>query len=115
MESLEQIKARLEAAVPGAGIELLPNGCPAGERSLVVDPAHALAAAKVLRDDPQWRLDFCSNVTGVDWLDAEHTEKIKVKRVVDGVEREIEAGMRQLDAGGSELMKDMAPSLSVTR
>ena len=25
--------------------------------------------ANFLRDDPALRLDFCSNVTGVDWLD----------------------------------------------
>ncbi len=90
METPEQIKARLEAAVPGAKIEILPNDCLAGERSLLVDPAHALAAAKFLRDDPQLRLDFCSNVSGVDWLDTELTEKITVKRIVDGVEKEVE-------------------------
>jgi NADH-quinone oxidoreductase subunit C len=90
VETPEQIKARLEAAVPGAKIEIIPNGCPAGDPSLLVDPAHALAAAKFLRDDPQLRLDFCSNVTGVDWLDTEITEKIKVKRVVDGAEKEAE-------------------------
>lgn len=90
METPEQIKARLETAVPGAKIEILPNDCPAGERSLLVDPAHVLAVAKFLRDDPQLRLDFCSNVTGVDWLDTELTEKIKVKRIVDGVEKEVE-------------------------
>jgi NADH-quinone oxidoreductase subunit C len=90
VETLEQIKSRLEVAVPGAGIEILPNGCAAGERSLLLDPAHALAAAKFLRDDPQLRLDFCSNVTGVDWLDTEITEKIKVIRTVDGAEREVE-------------------------
>jgi NADH-quinone oxidoreductase subunit C len=90
VETPEQIKARLETALPGAKIVLLPNDCPAGERSLLVDADHVLAAAKFLRDDPQLRLDFCSNVTGVDWLDAELAEKIKVKRVVDGVEKEVE-------------------------
>jgi NADH-quinone oxidoreductase subunit C len=90
VETPEQIKARVEAAVLGAKIEILPNDCPAGERPLLVDPAHALAVAKYLRDDPQLRLDFCSNVTGVDWLDAELTEKVKVKHVVDGVEKEVE-------------------------
>jgi NADH-quinone oxidoreductase subunit C len=33
-------------------------------------------------------LDYASNVTGVDWL--ETTTKVKVKKVVDGVEKEIE-------------------------
>jgi len=90
VETPEQIKAHLEAAVPGAKIEILPNDCPAGECSLLVAADHALAAATFLREDPQLRLDFCSNVTGVDWLDTELTEKIKVKRIVDGVEKEFE-------------------------
>ena len=48
------------------------------------------AVAKFLRDDAQLKLDYCSNVTGVDWPDKEITEKIKVKKVVDGVEKEVE-------------------------
>lgn len=90
METLEQIKARLEAAVPGAKMEILPNDCPAGERSLLVAAEQAPAVAKFLRDDPQLRLDFCSNVTGVDWPDLEMTTKSKVKKLVDGVEKEVE-------------------------
>jgi len=90
METPEQIKTRLEMAVPGAKIEILPNDCPAGERPLLVDSAHALEVAKYLCDDPQLRLDYCSNVTGVDWPETELTEKIKVKQVVDGVEKEVE-------------------------
>jgi NADH-quinone oxidoreductase subunit C len=90
VETPEQIKARLAAAVPGAKIEVLPNDCPAGERSLLVDTAHVIAVAKFLRDDPQLRLDFCSNVSGVDWPEAEITTKTKVKQVVDGVEKEVE-------------------------
>ena len=43
---------------------------------------------KFLRDDPALRLDYCSNVTGIDWPEAEL--KVKVKKVVDGVEKEVE-------------------------
>ena len=35
-------------------------------------------------------MDYASNVTGVDWLDTIVKESRKVKRVVEGVEREIE-------------------------
>jgi len=35
------------------------------------------------------RLDFCSNATGVDWLDRTVKKTVKVKTVVDGVEKEI--------------------------
>ncbi len=35
------------------------------------------------------RLDYASNVTGVDWLDAVVKETTKTKQVIDGVEREI--------------------------
>ena len=90
METPEQIKSRLEAAVPGVKVEILPNGCATGEPSLIVDTAHVLAAAKFLRDDPQLRLDYCSNVTGVDWLDQETVTKTKVKKMVDGAEKEVE-------------------------
>ena len=90
METLEQIKSRIEAAVPGARVEIIPNASPSGQHSLLVDNAHALEVARFLRDDPEIRLDYCSNVTGVDWLDAEISEKVKVKKVVDGVEKEVE-------------------------
>jgi len=90
MENLEQIKARVEAAVAGVKIKIIANDSPSAQRSLLVDNAQAVAAAKFLSDDAELRLDFCSNVTGVDWLDAEVTEKIKVKKMVDGVEKEVE-------------------------
>jgi NADH-quinone oxidoreductase subunit C len=99
MESLEQIKARLEAAVPGAHIEIIPNGSPSAQHSLLVDGARAISVAMFLRDDAELRLDYCSNVTGVDWLDAELTEKVKVKQVIDGVEQEVEQ-MRKITRPG---------------
>jgi NADH-quinone oxidoreductase subunit C len=90
METLEQIKSRVEAAVSGAVVEIVPNDSPSGQRSLLVDNAHALAVAQVLRDDPALRLDYASNVTGIDWLDQVIQEKKRVKQVIDGAEREIE-------------------------
>ncbi|HEY0456767.1 MAG TPA: NADH-quinone oxidoreductase subunit C [Verrucomicrobiae bacterium] len=90
MESLEQIKTRIEAAIPGAVLQIIPNESPAQQRSLWIDAAHAAAIARFLHDDPELRLDYCSNATGVDWLDAELTEKIKVKKIVDGMEKEVE-------------------------
>ena len=104
METPEQIKSRIEAAVPGSKIEILPNDCPAGERSLLVDSACALAVAKFLRDDPQLRLDYCSNVTGVDWPEAELTEKIKVKQVVDSAEKEVEELKKTVRPGFLEVV-----------
>jgi NADH-quinone oxidoreductase subunit C len=90
VETPEQIQSRLAPLLPLAKIDILPNDCPAGERSLLVDPAHAVAAAKFLRDDPQLRLDYCSNVTGVDWPDAVIKTKVKKKVTVEGVEKEVE-------------------------
>jgi NADH-quinone oxidoreductase subunit C len=104
VETPDQIKSRLETAVPGAKIEVLTNDCPAGERSLLVDPAHVLAVAKFLHDDPQLRLDYCSNVTGVDWPETEITEQIKVKQVVDGVEKEVEEVKKTVRPGFHEVV-----------
>lgn len=90
MEIIEQIKARVETAVPGVRLEIISNDSPSGQRSLLIDNEHAVAVATFLRDDSELYLDYCSNVTGVDWPEAELTEKIKVKTVVDGVEKEVE-------------------------
>ena len=90
METLEQTKSRIEAAVAGAKLEIIPNDSPSAQRSFLVNREHALAVARFLRDDLELRLDYCSNVTGVDWPEAELSEKIKVKKVVDGVEKEVE-------------------------
>ena len=90
METVEQIKTRLEAAVPGANVRIVPNDSPSGQRSLLVDAEHGLPAARFLRDDSVLLLDYCSNVTGVDWPEMELTEKVKVKKLVEGVEKEVE-------------------------
>ena len=86
----DEEQSRVELAVLGAKLEIIPNDTPAAQRSLLVDRASAPAVAKFLRDDPEMRLDFCSNVTGIDWPEAELTEKFKVKQVVDGVEKDVE-------------------------
>src|SRR5208282_1889189 len=90
--------------MPLTKIDILPNDCPAGERSLLMDTAHVLAVAKFLRNDPQLRLDFCSNVTGVDWPDLEIAAKIKVKQVVEGVEKEVEEVKKTVRPGFLEVV-----------
>lgn len=87
---LDQMKARIEAAVPGAVVEIVPNASPSGQQSLLVDREHAAVVAAWLRDDPELRLDYCSNATGVDWPEKEISEKVKVKKTVDGVEKEVD-------------------------
>ena len=86
--TLEEIKGRLQGDIPGCQVELVVNGSPSAQNSLLIDRQHGLAAARLLRDT--LRLDFCSNVTAVDWPDQDKTEKIKTKQTVDGVEKEIE-------------------------
>jgi NADH-quinone oxidoreductase subunit C len=90
VESLEQIKARIEAAVPGAKVDIITNSSPSQQHSLKIDNEHSRDVAKFLRDDPALRLDFCSNVTGVDWLDRAVKKTAKVKKVVDGEEKEVD-------------------------
>lgn len=99
METLEQLKGRIEAAVSGARLEIMPNGSAANQPSLLVDNEHAFAVAKFLRDDPQLQFDYASNVTGIDWLDKIIQEKAKVKKLVDGVEQEIEEAIETKTPG----------------
>jgi NADH-quinone oxidoreductase subunit C len=90
METLDAIKTRIQSAVSGAVVEVLANGSPSGQHSLLVDNDHALAIARFLRDDPGLQMDYASNVTGVDWLDTTVQEKVRSKELIDGLEREIE-------------------------
>lgn len=99
MFTLESIKQQIEQAVPGAKLEIVKNDSPSAQHSLLVDNASALDAAKFLHDAPALRFDYASNVTGVDWPELELTEKIKVKKVVDGVEKEVEEVKKTLRPG----------------
>jgi NADH-quinone oxidoreductase subunit C len=98
LKTVEEIKAAIEAAVPGAGpgsvVEIVPNPSVSGQHSLRLDPGYAIQVATFLRDDAELSLDFLSNATGVDWPDKEIAEKVKVTRIVtktvEGVEQQVE-------------------------
>lgn len=91
MRTVEEIKAAIDAAVPGAGVEVVLNPSASAQHSLRLSPESAIAVATFLRDDPKSAFDFLSNVTGVDWPDKEIVERVKVTRQVtkqvDGVEQ----------------------------
>lgn len=94
MKTVEEIKAAIEAAVPGAGVEIIPNPSPSCQHSLLLAHGTAVPVATFLRDDSELALDYLSNVTGVDFLDKEISEKFKVTKTVtktvDGVEQQVE-------------------------
>lgn len=72
------ILPRLLARFPDASVTLWPNPGPAAQPALLVGAHRARAIAEFLRDDPELVLDYCSNVTGVDWPDKEVVEATKV-------------------------------------
>jgi NADH-quinone oxidoreductase subunit C len=90
METLEQIKNRAELAARGAKIDIIVNPGPSQQSSLLIDSEHAVSVAQFLRDDPGLRLDFCSNATGVDWPERTVKKTVKVKKVVEGVEEDVD-------------------------
>src|SRR6202035_1394280 len=71
-------------------VDIVINPGPSQQSSLLIDREHAVAIAKFLRDHPVLKFDYCSNVTGVDWLDRTLKKTVKVKKVVDGVEKEVD-------------------------
>jgi NADH-quinone oxidoreductase subunit C len=99
MKTVEEIKAAIEAAVPGAGVEIVSNASASAQHSLRLTSDHAVEVASFLRDDAELALDFLSNVTGVDWPDKEVPEKVKVTRTVtktvDGVEQATEEAVEE--------------------
>ncbi|WP_109484578.1 NADH-quinone oxidoreductase subunit C [Occallatibacter savannae] len=94
MKSVEEIKAAIETAVPGAAVTVIPNPAPNAQHSLLIGAQHGVAVAEFLRDNEELALDYLSNVTGVDYLDKEIPEKVKVTRqvskTVDGVEQTVD-------------------------
>jgi NADH-quinone oxidoreductase subunit C len=87
LPALDQIKSRIEAAVPGSESRNRVERSASGAKLACGSAEAAFAVARFLRDDPDLRFDYASNVTGVDWPDLVTKEKVKVKKVVDGVEK----------------------------
>ena len=100
--TLEEIRSRLQAGLPGCQVEMVVNGSPSGQNSLLVDRGHGLAAARMLRDE--MGLDYCSNVTAVDWPEREKTDKVKTKQLVDGVEKDVEQTIKTKIPGYLEMV-----------
>jgi NADH-quinone oxidoreductase subunit C len=97
--NLEAIKSDLEASIPGCQLEIIPNPSPSAQHSLLVNPAHAFAVASFLLSYSTLPFDYCSNVTGIDWPVKETSSKVKVKKLVDGVEKEVDAVVKTLSGG----------------
>jgi NADH-quinone oxidoreductase subunit C len=104
METLEAIRIRLKSAVPGSRLEIVTNSSPSGQHALVVDQEHALAVARFLREDSHLRLDYASNVTGVDWPDAVLKTKVTNTVMEDGAEKEVEEIIETLRSGFLEVV-----------
>jgi NADH-quinone oxidoreductase subunit C len=101
METLEQIRDRLLARFPAATVGIVPNPGVAAEHSLLLDAASALEIACFLRDDPALQLDYCSNVTGVDWPEKEIIDTVK-KTVPDpagGPDKVVEEKTKRFQPG----------------
>src|SRR3954466_7312402 len=90
LPSLEEIKKQIEQAVAAARLEIMANEMVPAQAGLICNREGGLDVAKFLRDDPGCKFDYASNVTGVDWPETVLKEKVKVKKVVEGVEKEVE-------------------------
>lgn len=101
METPEQIRDRLLARFPGADVSVVNNPGPAAQHSLLLGHAHARDIAVFLRDDPALRLDFCSNVTGIDWPDKEivETTKTPVPDPAGGPAKVVEQKSKRIQPG----------------
>ena len=96
METLEEIARRINSALPGANVSIIANPAVPAQSSLLLDHDAAVAVARFLRDDAALRLDFCSNVSGVDWPERVIKTTVKTTQVVDGVEKEVATPREEL-------------------
>ena len=105
MLPLEQIRDQILAAVPGAEASIVANPSPSAQHSLLVGAAHARDVARFLRNASALRLDFCSNVTGVDWPEREVVDT-KRTSVPDGAggTKFIEEKTKRIEPGYLEVV-----------
>jgi NADH-quinone oxidoreductase subunit C len=68
MEAIEKIKEIASQAVSGAKIEIVNSTPAAAQPALLVDREHIFGVGKFFKEDPRFAMDFCSCVTGVDYL-----------------------------------------------
>lgn len=104
LPTIEQVKVRIQEVIPSACLEIVPNEAPCNQPSLLVGTESGFEVARFLRDNPELQMDYASNVTGVDWLDTVTKEKVKVKKLVDGVEKEVEETVEKKRAGYLEVV-----------
>ena len=106
METLEQIRDRLLARFPGAEVSIMANPGPAAQHSLLLGAARAREIAEFLRDDSALRLDYCSNVTGVDWPEKEivETTKTTVPDPAGGPAKVVEQKTKRVQPGCLEVV-----------
>ncbi len=95
----EEILAAVQQSLPAASLQLVTNPSPSAQHSLLIHADDALAIAAFLRDSPEIELDYCSNVTGIDWPEKVVTEKVKVPKVVDGKETLVEETVKRTEPG----------------
>lgn len=106
MMSLEELKARLESELENLHLEIIPNAAPGGEASLLVPSTCIYRVGRYLHDAEDLQFDYLSNVSGVDWLDREVTEKVKVTRTVT---KEVEGVSTQVEETVEEVQKQLVP------
>jgi NADH-quinone oxidoreductase subunit C len=106
MQTLEQIRERLAARFPGAELSIVANPAPSGQPSLLAGALQVRAIAAFLRDDPALKLDYCSNVTGVDWPEKEivETTRTTVADPAGGAPRIVEEKSKRLQPGFLEVV-----------
>jgi NADH-quinone oxidoreductase subunit C len=106
LETTEQIRDRLQARFPGAEIAAVVNPGPAAQHSLLLGAAHAREVAEFLRGDPDLQLDYCSNVSGVDWPPREmaETHKPAAPETASGPKQAAAPGAKPVRSGYLEVV-----------
>jgi NADH-quinone oxidoreductase subunit C len=106
MDTLQQIRERILGRFPGADVAFVANPGPSGQHSLLLPPSLAREIATFLRDAPGLRLDYCSNVSGVDWPDREFVETttVTLPNPATGAPTEYERTTKQVRPGYLEVV-----------
>ena len=106
MLTLENLREQLLGRFPNAEIGIVMNPGPAAQHSLRLPASLAPEIALYLRDERSLQLDFCSNVTGVDWPDKEVIDTVRstVPDPAGGPGRVVEQKTKRIEPGYLEVV-----------
>lgn len=100
----ESIFNQIRTALPNAGVTYCENPAPAGQHSILIDTDSAIDVFTFLRDTEGLKLDYLSNVSGVDYPNGDLADTVAVPKSEEAGEESAEGEEKKSTGGFLEVV-----------